>query len=296
MANKYLEPRGVNQNLLGGYSFTEDASKKYLNGGVMDKEAGLSNVIGGIKANIKNVLTSGIKKDIAPVADAAKIFIEPRKAKSIVAAPISILRPGQGFRPLMPSRVKVAAYTDELQKIALSDEMASAFQKAQGKGIFQNIKYPKGYVAPEVAAPTAIVKVPQEAASTAKAVFNKIKGNKALKFGLAGAGVVGAGLVAKKLLSDKGVEKTAARNYVAQYGIKGGTAGAGIGSATAGAATYAALKKLTKSLPKLPKSPIIAATMIAGAVAGAEAGGRMGAYMGGGHKGTHGMFEEPRIH
>jgi len=82
--------------------------------------------------------------------------------------------------------------------------------------------------------------------------------------------------------------KVALKNYVAEYGIKGSTMGAGVGAAAAGLATHRILKAMKN------KNPIIAASMAAGAMAGAAAGGRMGAFMGGGEKGTHNLFAEQK--
>lgn len=82
------------------------------------------------------------------------------------------------------------------------------------------------------------------------------------------------------------------KNYVAEYGIKGSTMGAGIG----GAGALVAANKLLKNLQHKAKNPIIASAMVAGAVAGAAAGGRIGAYMGGGKKGTTNLFVESGRH
>jgi hypothetical protein len=85
------------------------------------------------------------------------------------------------------------------------------------------------------------------------------------------------------------LQKIALKNQVAAYGIKGGTIGAGIGSA--GAATLA-IKLLKKVDPiKYPKTPLVAAAAIAGAIAGARIGGGVGAYTGGGIKGTYNLMD-----
>lgn len=83
------------------------------------------------------------------------------------------------------------------------------------------------------------------------------------------------------------LEKIATKNPVAAYGIKGSTIGAGIGGTGAALLAFKLLKRVGE---KVKKTPIIAASTVAGAIAGAKIGGNIGASYGGAYKGTHDMY------
>jgi hypothetical protein len=72
------------------------------------------------------------------------------------------------------------------------------------------------------------------------------------------------------------------KNYVAKYGLKGSSMGAGVGSLS----SLAIASHVLKNMNSKAKNPIIVAAMTAGAVAGATVGGNIGAYMGGAKKAT----------